>query len=315
LHRPVMLDQVRLFFSDVAIGIIIDGTLGFGGHAEAILSVTPDSVVLIGVDRDLDAVRAASANLKAYQSRFTAVHGNYSDISTWKHAIPSGIPVKGFLLDLGLSSPQLDGSGRGFSFRDSRSLDMRFDTTESCMTAADIVNNVSETELADLIFRYGEEKSSRRIARAIVNRRVRKSFSDAADLRQVILSVCSSRSQTDPSTRTFQALRIAVNNELNNVEMGLKTATKTLSEGGLLSVISYHSLEDRIVKTFFQQNSAACLCPSGLPVCQCNRQPFLQTLTRKPEKPSSDEIRENPRSRSAKMRCAVRICSSKGDDL
>lgn len=313
MHRPVMLDQVRTCFDGIADGIIIDGTLGQGGHAKLLLSVTPDTVTLIGIDRDESAVRTASDNLKSYGSRFIPVHGNYSIRDTWKHHVPSGVPVRGFLLDLGLSSTQLETPGRGFSFKDPQSLDMRFDRTESCLTAADLVNTLTETELADVIFRYGEEKASRRIARAIVRRRTQKAFSNAADLRQVIHGVFRTKSPVDTATRTFQALRIAVNNELEYVEKGLEAATEILSNNGVLAVISYHSLEDRIVKTWFQKKSAHCVCPPGLPVCQCNTCPELHVLTRKPVTPLPTEVLKNPRARSAKMRCAVRVVSPKGD--
>ncbi|MBN1878961.1 16S rRNA (cytosine(1402)-N(4))-methyltransferase RsmH [bacterium] len=305
-HLPVMVDEVLLYLGHIQDGLIIDGTLGSGGHSEAILSATPDSVTVVGIDRDAAAVQAASARLSVFRSRFIAIHGNYCNWTGWKDRLPKH-PVMGILLDLGLSSTQLESPGRGFSFRDRESLDMRFDMTLDIPTGADLVNSLSEQELADIIYRYGEDRSSRRIARAIVRRRSGDRFETALDLSNTIAQLFHGSSQIHPATRTFQALRIAVNSELDHLQTGLETAHSVLAETGRLVVISYHSLEDRIVKRFFIKYSGKCICPDTLPVCQCNRTAGFQILTRRPLMAKEGEVRNNPRSRSAKLRCAERL--------
>lgn len=305
-HLPVMLSEVVYYLGDVRDGVIIDGTLGQGGHSEAILTELPETVTVVGTDRDAAAVSAASHRLSRFESRFKGVHCSYSDSHVWG-PICDGKPVRGFLVDLGLSSVQLDDLNRGFSFSDS-TLDMRFDTSQPSPSAADLVNTLPEQDLANLIYRFGEEKASRRIARAIVRRRNRQLFSSAVDLSQVVAGSYPSRHlKIHPATRTFQALRIAVNRELEIVHEGLEAAQKWLTSGGRLIAISFHSLEDRIVKQFLKDRSGRCLCPPGLPVCACNNRPVFNILTRQPVTASTSEIELNPRSRSAKLRCAERV--------
>lgn len=306
VHLPVMLETVRFYLDPIDNGVIIDGTLGGGGHAEALLTGTPETVYVAGIDRDESAVRRASSRLSSFGSRFRAIHGNYGDPGSWNDLLPEG-PIMGFLLDLGLSSIQLETAGRGFSFHDSLSLDMRFDTSESIPTAADLVNTLSENDLADIIYRYGEETASRKIARTIVKYRKITAFTTGQDLWKVVLQAVPATGSVDPATRTFQALRIAVNRELDYLEKGLTTAESLLSDKGRLVVISYHSLEDRVVKTFMRERSGKCICPPGFPECRCGKNKVFTILTRKPAVPDSQEIRNNPRSRSAKLRCAERI--------
>lgn len=305
-HLPVMVDEVLVYLGHIRSGLIVDGTLGLGGHSEVLLNNTPGSVSVVGLDRDPDAIRIAEDRLAGFRSRFSAIHGNYGDPSAWQKNLPKQ-KVMGFLLDLGLSSEQLDRSGRGFSFRDEECLDMRFDSCRSDPTAADLVNTLEEKELADLIYRFGEERLSRKIAHAIVHRREMVPFTSARDLAEVISSVCGKYSPIHPATRTFQALRIAVNHELDHLQAGLKTAYSLLADSGRLVVISYHSLEDRIVKQFLQSHSGRCTCPENLPVCRCDRKQAFRILTRKPIIPGPREIQFNPRSRSARLRCAERL--------
>jgi 16S rRNA (cytosine1402-N4)-methyltransferase len=306
VHLPVMLEKVRFYLNPIDNGVIIDGTLGGGGHAEALLTGTSEAVHIVGIDRDASAVHQTSSRLGSFASRFRAIHGNYGDPASWKDCLPA-LPVTGFLLDLGLSSIQLETAGRGFSFHDSRSLDMRFDTAEPIPTAADLVNTLSENDLADIIYRYGEEPASRKIARSIVKHRKLVAFTTGRELWRVVAQAAPGTGSIDPATRTFQALRIAVNRELDYLEKGLAAAESLLSDKGRLVVISYHSLEDRVIKTFMRERSGKCICPPGFPECRCGKKKVFTTLTRKPVVPDAEEIRNNPRSRSAKLRCAERI--------
>ena len=306
LHLPVMLEKVKSYLGDIDDGIVIDGTLGAGGHTEALLKNTPESLIIVGIDRDRSAIQMTSSRLSSYQTRFIAIHGNYGNPASWIEKLPPK-PILGFLLDLGLSSIQLGTVDRGFSFRDSKSLDMRFDNTEAIPTAADLVNTLPEKEIAAILYRYGEEKASRKIARTIINKRKSKPFASSRDLWEVVSSVVPSSGTIDPATRTFQALRIAVNKELDYLQKGLAAAESLLANKGRLVVISYHSLEDRIVKTFLRERSGICTCPPGLPECRCGRPETFKMITRKPLVPDSREIQNNPRSRSAKLRCAERV--------
>lgn len=312
-HLPVMREKVLYYLKDIQEGTVIDGTLGQGGHAEALLKATPASVKVLGLDRDPGAVKAAGRRLARFGGRFTGVHANYADADRWKPHIP-GHPVAGFLMDLGLSSVQLETRGRGFSFNDTESLDMRFDPTDPIETAADIVNRWPEEKLADVIYRYGEEKASRRIARTLVRRREKTLFCTARDLADVVAaSIPGKHAKIHPATRTFQALRIAVNGELTHLETGLEIAESVLDPGGRLAVIAFHSLEDRIVKQFLISRSGQCTCPPGLPVCICNPRAVFRILTRHPDYPDDAETETNPRSRSARLRCAERL-ADKGEN-
>lgn len=302
IHRPALLEETLQFLAVSAGGVYVDGTLGEGGHSQRILEDSgPDGVVL-GIDRDPRSLAVARRRLLAFGDRARLMHGNYADMR--RIAAANGInAVDGILLDLGFSSRQVSVAGYGFSFQADEPLDMRYDQTGE--TAADMVNSLSERELADVIFRYGEERRSRAIARAIVRSRP---VLTTGQLEQVVARAAGGRrSGRHPATRTFQALRIAVNRELEQVEAGLAAAGELLKPGGRLVVISYHSLEDRLVKEWMDRETAMCSCPPELPVCVCEQQPRFRTAHRRTVRPSVDERTANPRSRSARLRVAERI--------
>jgi 16S rRNA (cytosine1402-N4)-methyltransferase len=266
----------------------VDCTLGGGGHAAALLEAAGPSSRLLGFDADPAAVAVAAERLRQFGDRVVLVQGSFRDLA--ERAIEHGFGrVQGIVMDLGLSSRQLEASGRGFSFRHDEPLDMRFDPGRG-QTAADLINRADEQELADLIYRYGEERASRRIARQIVRRRQRAPLARTGDLVGAVeAAIGPRRGRIHPATRTFQALRIAVNDELGALEVALPQAASLLAPGGRLAVISFHSLEDRRVKWFFRGPEAP-----------------LRTLTKRPISPSEDEVRANPRARSAKLRVAER---------
>jgi 16S rRNA (cytosine1402-N4)-methyltransferase len=314
-HVPVLLEEVLHGLQVRTGGIYIDGTVGAGGHSVAILQAA-DGVRLLGLDVDPAALDIASERLKTYieQGRARLVQSNFArlDEVAQQEEFSS---VDGVLLDLGVSSMQLDTPERGFSFRTDGPLDMRLDPREP-LTAADLVNTLPENELADLIFKYGEEPASRRIARRIVEARSREPFETTAQLEAVVYGALGgrvagrTRHAIHPATKTFQALRIAVNHELEVLEQGLQAAVRVLKPGGRLAVISFHSLEDRIVKLFIRQEQKGCICPPEYPVCMCGRKPTLRSINSKPIEASAEEARRNPRSRSAKLRVAERITST-----
>jgi 16S rRNA (cytosine1402-N4)-methyltransferase len=268
------------------------------------LQATAPNGRLLGLDQDPRAVDRAAERLSTFGERAVIVHSNFlrMDEVVREQAFPA---ANGILLDLGISSYQLDEASRGFSFLGEGPLDMRMDL-EADLTAGEIVNEWPQDELADLIYQFGEEPGSRRIARAIVAARPIASTGQLAALVERALG--GRRGQrTHPATRTFQALRIAVNDELGVLEAALPTAVSLLAPGGRLAVITFHSLEDRLVKHFFQRESQDCICPPGLPTCQCHHRATLRRVSRKPIQPSTEEIAENPRSRSAKLRIAERL--------
>ena len=284
-------------------GLYIDGTLGAGGHAWGILEASNPDGRLLGLDVDPQALNLAQEKLAEFGNRAILVRASYR--SLLKQAANLGWHrVDGILLDLGLSSMQLDTPARGFSFQTDAPLDMRFDP-EGRVMAADLVNHLDEIELADLLFRYGEERRSRQVARAIVRARP---INSTTQLARVVAGVTGGgKSGIHPATRTFQALRIAVNGELDALEDVLPQAIEVLSSGGRVAIISFHSLEDRIVKQFLRKESKDCLCPPRQPVCTCGHVATLRELTGKPVRPQDDEISNNPRSRSARLRIAERI--------
>lgn len=301
-HRPVLPEETLRFLALKAGGIYVDGTLGEGGHAQSILDASgPDGVVL-GIDRDPRSLAMAARRLRDYGQRARLAHGNYAEMT--RIAVENGITAAdGILLDLGFSSRQVDSPGYGFSFQRDEPLDMRYDSEGA--TAADMVNSLSERELADVIFQNGEERRSRAIARAIVNARPVNTTGQLADL--VTRAVGGRRTGQHPATRTFQALRIAVNRELEYLATGLDQAQELLGIGGRLVVISYHSLEDRLVKGWMDHVSTTCICPPGLPVCVCERAPTLRLVQRRIVRPTDAEREANPRSRSARLRVAERL--------
>jgi 16S rRNA (cytosine1402-N4)-methyltransferase len=284
-------------------GRYIDATLGEGGHSDAILEQATPGGVVLGLDADHEAVQVATGRLARWKDSFLAVNANFRELRSTALQYDF-VPVHGVLFDLGVSSLQLDTEARGFSFRRPDPLDMRFSLAQK-LTASDIVNRYSEHDLAGVIYRLGEERASRRIAAAIVaNRPVKTSL----DLANVIERATPRRGRRiHPATKTFQALRIAVNDELSALEMALDQAVSLLGHGGRLAVLSYHSLEDRIVKNFIRRESADCVCPPATPVCQCDHLATLRAVTKSPLSPSEEETRDNPRSRSAKLRVAERI--------
>jgi len=284
-------------------GRYIDGTLGEGGHSMEILKAANPGGQVLGLDADAEAISVATERLAEHGDAFLAINVNFRDIRATALQYEF-VPVHGVLFDLGVSSLQLDRESRGFSFRRSDPLDMRFSFDQQ-VTAADIVNEYAESELADLIFHLGEDRAARRIARAIVRSRP---INTSLELAEVINKANPRRGKrTNPATRTFQAIRIAVNDELSALETALEQAVSLLGQGGRMAVISYHSLEDRIVKNFIRKQAADCICPPGTPVCRCDHLATLKVITRRPLIPSDSEIDANPRARSAKLRVAERV--------
>lgn len=310
-HLSVMAGEVVSGLAAGENAIILDGTLGEGGHSEAILRSRPQARLVIGVDLDRRSVAAASRRLSPFGSRFLPLRGNYADMAAL--VAEQGVrQVDGVLLDLGFSSRQVSRPGYGFSFQTDEPLDMRYDPDQA-VDASHIVNTRSESELAELFRRYGEEPRARAIARAIVRERAGRPLTSTGALAAVVERLAGGRGgrRTHPATRVFQALRIAVNGELDNLQAGLEAAVALLRPGGRLAVISYHSLEDRIVKNFLARQSAACVCPPGLPVCVCGHSPTLEIINRRVARPSAAEVASNPRSRSARLRLAQRTQSSR----
>jgi 16S rRNA (cytosine1402-N4)-methyltransferase len=306
-HRPVLLRETIELLAAERGGLFVDCTVGLGGHSEAILQASSGAQVL-GIDRDEEALELASRRLALYGSRFRAVHADFREL-TRVLATAKVRQAHGVLADLGVSSLQLDSPGRGFSFRHEAPLDMRMDRS-SGETAAELLGRLSEVEIANLIFEYGEEPRSRRIARAIVQRRERgQPAATTTDLANVIERAVGrgNKRRIHPATRTFQALRIAVNAELENLDRFLFDAVDHLEPAGRLAVISFHSLEDRIVKRTLLKLSGKCQCPPRLPKCICGATKRIEILTRRAMAPSETEIDENPRSRSAKLRGAIKI--------
>ena len=303
-HVPVLLDETVQALGVQPGGRYVDCTIGGGGHAAAILENSQPGGQLLGMDADPAAAKSARKRLAAYGNSVLILNASYSTLEAncIKHNF---LPVHGVVFDLGLSSLQLEDAGRGFSFQKDAPLDMRFDTEQE-LTAADIVNKYPPAELARIITGYGEESFGYRIARRIVHERPIKT---TLELARLIEEVVPGRGKIHPATRTFQALRIAVNRELENLEAGLRQAVNVLGFEGRLVVISYHSLEDRLVKQFMKQESSACICPPATPVCICGHKPRIRLVNKKIITPSAEEMKANPRSRSARMRVAERVIS------
>ena len=305
VHIPVMQQEVIDGLTVQPGGRYIDCTAGTGGHSGAILKYSSPGGQLLGIDADPSAVEMARKRLSGYGSAVVIENDNFVNLEK-VCAKYDFMPVHGILLDLGLSSLQLNDNGRGFSFQYAAPLDMRFDP-EQKITAADIVNRYSEAELARIIRDYGEEPASNRIARYIINERP---VSTTIELAKIVEhAVGFKRGRIHPATRTFQALRIAVNNELEHLESTLRQAVNLLGYEGRLVVITYHSLEDRIVKQFMQRESKDCICPPEAMVCNCRHKAALKMINKKVIVPSVEEISRNPRSRSAKLRIAERTAA------
>ena len=289
-------------------GIYVDGTLGLGGHSREIASRLSDRGRLIAIDRDSTALSRASEVLRPYAERVTLVHGTFGCLKAiLQDQMIAG--VDGVLLDLGVSSPQLDEAERGFSYRLDAPLDMRMDRTAG-KTAADVVNGYSEEELSEILFQYGEERYARRISRAIVAARAQHPIETTLELAEIIRGAMPApalREKQHPAKRSFQAIRIEVNDELREVKDVMRDAPDCLNTGGRLCVISFHSLEDRIVKQAINAREHGCICPREAPVCTCGFIQTLRSVTRKPILPSPKECAENPRARSAKLRVAEKV--------
>jgi 16S rRNA (cytosine1402-N4)-methyltransferase len=305
-HLPVLYDEVLALLQPQRGGRYIDGTVGAGGHAAGILVGSAPDGRLLGFDRDPQAIAVARERLSPFGDRAELVNASYATMGEVAPAMGFGA-VDGILLDLGLSSRQLADAERGFSFLVEGPLDMRFDSREG-ESAADLINNLSAEELADIFWRYGEERRSRRIARLIVTHRPLTTTRELAELiASDIKRPSGPAGRRHPATQVFQALRIAVNDELATVERGLTAALGLLKPGGRLAVISFHSLEDRLVKNRFRDQSRTCVCPPQQPVCTCGGRAELELLTRKAVKASEQETELNPRSRSARLRVVARV--------
>jgi 16S rRNA (cytosine1402-N4)-methyltransferase len=305
-HKPVLLEEVVAQMQPRSGGLYLDCTVGGGGHAAEILRACGPDGRLIGLDWDEEAIAQARERLGEFGARVELVRANFVELDSVLMRL--GVKkVNGVLFDLGVSSRQFDEPARGFSFQREGPLDMRM-SQQLGATARDILRTASLEELARIFREYGEEKRSRAIAQAIVRARARTEIATTSHLAGLVERVLGrQRGRIHPATRVFQALRIAVNNELENLKTGLEKAVQVLGAGGRLAVISFHSLEDRIVKHFFLRMSSGCVCPPESPVCVCRREKLLRVITRKPVTPAVREIRDNPRSRSAKLRVAEKL--------
>lgn len=306
-HRPVLLDECIDALAIKPDGIYLDGTLGRAGHSREIAKRLTTGR-LICVDRDDAALEAAQERLAAWMDRVTLVHSNFCEI----HEILNGLGlngIDGMLFDLGVSSPQLDDGSRGFSYMADAPLDMRMDRSEG-LTAADVVNTWQRDELRRILSQYGEERYAPQIANAIVRRREERPIETTLELVDIIRSAMPAKALKEkqhPAKRSFQAIRIAVNDELASVDRMIQAAVPRLNRGGRLAVITFHSLEDRIVKTGLAGFAKGCTCPPDFPVCVCGKTPDVKLVSRKPILPSAQEIEENPRARSAKLRVAEKL--------
>ena len=307
MHIPVLLEEVIDGLHVKKNGIYVDGTVGYGGHTEEIAKRQKCSLQIIGIDKDQEALDSASNRLKKYKS-IELVKGSYNQLPELLKDSSIDL-VDGVLLDLGASSPQFDDPKRGFSFSKDGPLDMRFDIG-SHKTAADILNTYPEKDLARIIKDYGEERFAKRIAGAIVKQRREEKFARTSQLVELIETTLPRKAwpkNIHPATRTFQALRIEVNSELDELREALIKIVYMLKPGGRLVVISFHSLEDRIVKQFFKEGEKECVCPKAFPVCRCDKEKLLKIINKKPITASKTEIKNNVRSRSAKLRIAERL--------
>jgi 16S rRNA (cytosine1402-N4)-methyltransferase len=305
-HEPVMLKEVVDWLCINENGIYVDGTVGGAGHAYEILRAT--NGFLIGIDCDDDALRAAEKRLAEFGSRKVLVKANFSELGS----VLENLHIKkvdGILLDMGVSSPQLDRAERGFSFNQPAPLDMRMDRSLK-LSAYDIVNSFAQKDLERIIRTFGEEKMASRVAKAISQKRKSSPLKTTVELAAVIASAMPAKlrwQKIHPATKTFQAIRIAVNNELDSIKPAIHSAVRVLNSGGRIAIISFHSLEDRIVKNEFRFLQGICSCPKDVPICTCRREPMLKVLTKKAWIPATAEMEKNPRSRSAKLRVAQRV--------
>lgn len=287
-------------------GIYVDGTMGGGGHSNEILSRGAGK--LIGIDRDKDAIAASKQRLERFGDRLVPVNRNFSEIKSILKALEIE-EIDGAVLDLGVSSYQLDNAERGFSYMSDAPLDMRMNR-DAQLSAYDVINGYSEEELSRVFFEYGEEKWSKRIARFVVERRSKASINTTGELVDIIKAAIPQKARLEgghPAKRVFQAVRIEVNGELRILDDAIRDFVYSLKPGGVISVITFHSLEDRIVKKAFAELAQGCTCPKDFPVCVCGNKPVIKRINTKPILPSEKELEENSRSRSAKLRCAIRL--------
>lgn len=307
-HIPVLLDETVELLNPSRGGIFVDGTLGGGGHAEAVLRCLPENSRLIGIDRDPEAIKAAGKRLAGFGDRFTAVYGNFFDLETiLKDLHISGID--GILLDLGVSSYQLDTPGRGFSFRTEAPLDMRMDSGQK-LTAFDVINGYPEEELSRIFRDYGEERFHRRIAERIVLERKRGPIRTTTELAEIVKNAIPAKCRREPqhpARRSFQAVRIEVNGELDGLRNAIDRAEHLLQSGGRFCIITFHSLEDRIVKQAFHTYENPCTCDPHAPICTCGKVPTARILTRKPVISQKEELDRNPRASCAKLRAIEKL--------
>ncbi|MCL4560526.1 MAG: 16S rRNA (cytosine(1402)-N(4))-methyltransferase RsmH [Chloroflexi bacterium] len=302
-HQPVLYNETLHTLAPTTSGYYVDGTVGAGGHAWGILTASSPGGRLLGMDLDPQALALARQRLSVFGKRCTLVHASYTTLAEQISAL--GWPaVNGILLDLGVSSMQLETPQRGFSFQSDGPLDMRFDPT-SLETAADLVNDLPEADLADLIWKYGEDPKSRQIAKAIIKARPITTTRQLAEI--IEWTIGRPQKGIHPATRTFQALRISVNQELVSIISVLPTAIAALAPGGRLVIIAFHSLEDRIVKQYFHRESRDCICPPRQPICTCGHKASINEITRHPIRASEEELHLNPRARSARLRVAEKI--------
>lgn len=310
-HLPVLATEVLELLAPKPDGIYVDGTLGGGGHSELILERIGSNGLLIGIDRDQAALKAASERLSRFGSCFKPLQGSFGDVT--KLLAGLGIStIDGMLLDLGVSSHQLDTAERGFSFRFDGPLDMRMDRTQGD-NAAELVQELSAQELEQIIREYGEERWAKKIAARIVQVRQETPITSTLQLAELVATTIPRRFHEErihPATRTFQALRIAVNRELEQVQQGVAAGIELLKPGGRIAVISFHSLEDRMVKQLFREAATGCTCPPRMPYCVCNKKPRLRILTGRPVIATAEESGQNPRARSAKLRAAEKLTNN-----
>lgn len=307
-HEPVLQEEVLRYLNVKEEGLIVDGTLGDGGHTELLLKRSGPGLRVLAIDRDKSALSSAKKRLSSFGDRVIYCHGKFSEVGTLLKSAGIRKKIDGFLLDLGVSSAQLDEPRRGFSFRHDGPLDMRMDPSTGT-TAAELLETLSDGELDSIIKNYGEERYHKKIVRAIRNAQAKRPLQTTLQLSKILSRVVPAPrpAKLHPATRTFQALRIAVNSELEQLKTALQDSMRVLNAGARLVVISFHSLEDRIVKTFFRDEEKGCNCPPEIAVCVCGRTSTLKVITRRPVVPTKEEIVRNPRASSAKLRAAERV--------
>lgn len=304
-HKSVLLAESIQALNIDPSGTYVDATLGFAGHSLEIVKRLK-SGRLVGIDQDIDAIEVSKARLKKYMDKVDIVHSNYENFEEVLDKLGIG-QVDGILLDLGVSSYQLDQGSRGFSFKQDYPLDMRMDQNQA-LTARDVVNTYSQKRLADIIFKYGEDRWAKRIAEFIVDQRSIKPIETTFDLVQVVNKAIPKKAQDkNPAIRTFQAIRIEVNRELEVLEKSIEAMVARLKPGGRLAIISFHSLEDRIVKNSFRYLASDCLCDPAAPICTCDKEAQIKIISKKPISPSQLELENNTRSRSAKLRISEKL--------